>query len=239
MLDVRDLEVAHGRVRALRGISLTVGAGEIVAVIGPNGAGKSTLLWTLAGIVRPQSGHISLKGHDLSGRSPEHIMRLGLSLVPEDRHVLASLTVAENLRLGATSRRDRRAVAADLERLEETFPILRRYRTTPAGRLSGGQQQQLVIARALLSRPSMLMLDEPSLGLDPQNVARVFEIIEDLRAGGTTVLLVEQNAAKSVRIADRTYVLRTGEVALEGTRLELAGRTDLAEMYLGSAVGGN
>jgi branched-chain amino acid transport system ATP-binding protein len=237
MLEVQDLAVRYGAVAALRGISLTVDEGEIVAVIGPNGAGKSTLLWSICGAVRPVAGRVTLHGRDLLGKRPEEIVRCGISLVPEDRHVFGSLTVAENLRLGATPRRDAQAVARDLEAMEERFPVLRRYRDTPAGRLSGGEQQQLVITRALMGRPRLLMLDEPSLGLDPQNVARVFEIIGELREQGTTLLLVEQNAAQSVRLADRTYLLRTGEVALHGTREELQDRTDLAEMYLGTAAG--
>ncbi len=236
MLEVHDLHVRYGAVRAVRGVSLNVREGEIVAVIGPNGAGKSTLLWTLAGVLKPSSGRIAFDGQDIVGRASEDVVRLGLSLVPEDRHTFASLTVAENLSLGATIRRDRKATSRDLADLEELFPVLRRYRQTPAGRLSGGEQQQLVIARGLLGRPRLLMLDEPSVGLDPHNVARLFEIIAELRNRGTTVLLVEQNAPKSVQLADRSYVLRTGEVALQGTRETLSSRTDVAEVYLGAGA---
>lgn len=233
MLDVDELRVSYGSVTALRGISIRVSAGEIVAVIGPNGAGKSTLLWALTGIVRPSAGKMVLDGHDLAKRKPEDVMRLGMSLVPEDRHIFASLTVGENLKLGATVRQDRAGVAADIERFKQQFPVLRDAENTPAGRLSGGQQQQLVIARALLARPRLLLLDEPSLGLDPHNTRLVFETLNELRDAGTTILLVEQNAAQSMRLADRTYILRTGEVVLHATRAELAGRDDIAHMYLG------
>jgi branched-chain amino acid transport system ATP-binding protein len=236
MLEVSGLDVRYGAIQALRDISLDVREGEIVAVIGPNGAGKSTLMWALAGVVKSAAGTMRLGTATLADRAPEDIARLGMSLVPEDRHVFASLTVEENLRLGTTARpRDAGDVRTDRERLDEMFPALQRARDTPAGHLSGGQQQQLVIARALLARPRLLLLDEPSLGLDPANTALVFETLATLRADGTTILLVEQNAVQSTRLADRTYVLRTGTVVLHASRAEIAERTDLVHMYLGTA----
>jgi branched-chain amino acid transport system ATP-binding protein len=234
MLEVRDLKVQYGRVTALRGVSLDVHEGEIVSVVGPNGAGKSTLMWAIAGDLRTAGGHITFEGETLLGSSPEDIVRRGIALVPEDRHVFGSLTVAENLQLGMTVRRDRRAAQRELSGLEERFPVLAEQRATPAGRLSGGQQQQLVIARALLSRPRLVLLDEPSLGLDPQNVALLFSIIARLREDGTTVLLVEQNAAQAIRLADRTYVLRTGAVALHGDRDTVLAEENLFDTYLGA-----
>ncbi len=234
MLEIRDLQVNYGRVRAVRGISLSVGRGEIVGVVGPNGAGKSTMLMAVMGVVRPAGGEIVFEHKPLVGLSPERIVRRGISLVPEGRRILATLSVEENLRLAASARTDRAEVRGDLDATYERFPILGTYASMPAGRLSGGEQQQLAIARALLSRPRLLLLDEPSLGLAPQMVDLVFDVLEQLRDDGATLLLVEQNAALTIDIADRTYVLRTGRIELEGTRDELLARTDLEAAYLGA-----
>ena len=233
MLEIDELHVSYGRVPALKGISLVVEKGEIVALVGPNGAGKSTTLSTIFGLVRPDSGSISLEGKPLLGITPERIVRRGLALVPEGRHIFNTLTVGENLEMGATARKDRSAVRADIAALLERFPVLERYYKSPAGRLSGGEQQQLAIARALLSRPRLLLLDEPSLGLAPVVIDLVFDVLAELREEGVTILLVEQNAARAIELADRTYVLRTGQISLAGTRDELQDTADLETAYLG------
>jgi branched-chain amino acid transport system ATP-binding protein len=233
VLEITDLQVTYGRVPALKGVSVTVAAGELVGVVGPNGAGKSTMLSAVCGLIRPAAGSITLEGRSIVGQPPERVVRLGLALVPEGRHIFNSLTVAENLSMGATTRRDRAAVRIDTEALYDRFPILGEYRNSPAGRLSGGEQQQLAIARALLSRPRLLLLDEPSLGLAPLVIDLVFDVLAELRASGVTILLVEQNAARTIEIADRCYVLRTGEVALAGTRDELQATANLEATYLG------
>jgi branched-chain amino acid transport system ATP-binding protein len=234
VLQIEALVVHYRRIVALRGISLEVNQGEIVGVVGPNGAGKSTTLMATMGVVRPTSGSVTFEGRSLVGLAPERIVKQGLSLVPEGRRILATLTVAENLRLGATVRTDRAAVKADLEEIFERFPILKTYADTTAGRLSGGEQQQLAIARALLSRPRLLLLDEPSLGLAPLMLDLVFEVLQQLKDEGTTILLVEQNANRTLELADRTYVLRTGAIELEGTRDELLRRADFEAAYLGA-----
>jgi branched-chain amino acid transport system ATP-binding protein len=234
MLQIEALVVHYRRIVALRGISLEVNQGEIVGVVGPNGAGKSTTLMATMGVVRPTSGSVTFEGRPLVGLAPERIVKQGLSLVPEGRRILATLTVAENLRLGATVRTDRAAVKADLEEIFERFPILKTYADTTAGRLSGGEQQQLAIARALLSRPRLLLLDEPSLGLAPLMLDLVFEVLQQLKDEGTTILLVEQNANRTLELADRTYVLRTGAIELEGTRDELLRHADFEAAYLGA-----
>src|SRR4051794_19189983 len=233
MLEIDELAVSYGRVPALKGISLVVEEGEIVALVGPNGAGKSTTLATIFGLIRPESGSISLEGKPLRGIPPERIVRLGLALVPEGRHIFNTLSVGENLEMGATARTDRGAVRTDIVGLLERFPVIERYYRSPAGRLSGGEQQQLAIARALLSRPRLLLLDEPSLGLAPIMIDLVFDVLAELRAEGVTVLLVEQNAARALELADRSYVLRTGEVALAGPRAELLRASDFVATYLG------
>lgn len=232
MLRVEDLVVRYGPVTALRGISLEVSEGEVVGLIGPNGSGKSTTLHAICGFEPPVKGAISLDGAPLTGISPELIVRRGVALVPEGRHIFASLTVGENLRLGLTARRTNGSADA-LESVLTRFPVLRRYYGSSAGSLSGGEQQQLAIARALLSEPRLLLLDEPSLGLAPSLVDLVFDTLAELRKEGATILLVEQNAARTVAFADRTYVLRTGSITHAGTREQLAREVDLAEAYLG------
>jgi branched-chain amino acid transport system ATP-binding protein len=234
VLRIENLEVQYGRIVALRGMSLEVNEGEIVGLVGPNGAGKSTSLMATMGMVRVARGAITLDGRSLVGLSPERIVRLGLSLVPEGRRILSTLTVAENLRLGATVRKDRAAVKADTDGVYERFPILKSYADSPAGRLSGGEQQQLAIARALVARPRLLLLDEPSLGLAPLMVDLVFRVLQQLRDEGSTIFLVEQNAKRTVELADRTYVLRTGTVDFHGTREELLAEADFEAAYLGT-----
>ncbi|ADB52793.1 ABC transporter ATP-binding protein [Conexibacter woesei] len=233
MLQVEKLEVRYGRLAAVRGVSLTVGEGELVSVVGPNGAGKSTTLLAIAGALRGSSGSITFDGKRIDGSSPEAVAALGVSLVPEGRGVFTQLTVKENLLLGTPLRSGRGSVQADLERELARFPVLERCLSANAGKLSGGEQQQLVIARALMSRPRLLLLDEPSLGLAPLLVNRVFEIVAELRASGVTVLLVEQLAHRAVALADRSYVFSHGEVAATGSAEELAAAVDLESSYLG------
>jgi branched-chain amino acid transport system ATP-binding protein len=233
MLRIADLRVTYGRVPALHGISLHVDEGEVVAMVGPNGAGKTTTLSAVFGLVAPAGGSIEFEGASLVGRTPEQILRRGLALVPEGRHIFGTLTVAENLQLGTTARRDRAAAAADLDRALDRFPVLRSYYDRSAATLSGGEQQQLAIARALLSRPRLLLLDEPSLGLAPVVIDVVFDALEELRVDGVTILLVEQNAARAVEFADRAYILRSGRVAHAGTREEILQMEDFEEAYLG------
>jgi branched-chain amino acid transport system ATP-binding protein len=233
MLTIADLRVNYGRVPALHGVSLHVEPGEVVALVGPNGAGKTTTLSAVFGLVAPAGGSIVFEGRSLVGSTPEQILRRGLALVPEGRHIFGTLTVAENLMLGSTARRDRKEVAADLEKLLELFPVLKSYYSSAAGTLSGGEQQQLAIARALLSRPRLLLLDEPSLGLAPVVIDTVFDVLEELRNEGVTMLLVEQAAARAVEFADRAYILRTGRVAHAGTREEILRMENFETAYLG------
>jgi branched-chain amino acid transport system ATP-binding protein len=237
LLEVTDLKVAYDAVMALRGVTMRVDDGEIVAVIGANGAGKSTLLWSISGVVKPLSGTIYFAGERIDGKRPETIARKGLSLVPEGRHIFGALTVRENLALGVAARgRVTRSEQEDLIGLAiSRFPFLERRLQSPAGQLSGGEQQQLAIARALLARPRFMLLDEPSFGLAPLIVERVMEELAQLREDGITVLLIEQVAGIAVELADRTYVLRNGEVELTGDREELLARADFAAAYLGES----
>jgi branched-chain amino acid transport system ATP-binding protein len=236
VLRVEGLHVRHGAVPALRGITLEVGEGEVVGLVGPNGAGKSTTLNTIAGVLRPSGGQVTLDGKSIARQPPERLAALGISLVPEGRRIFGSLTVGENLQLGASTRKDRAAVADDVEGVLERFPILRTCYSDNADRLSGGEQQQLAIARALVARPRLLLLDEPSLGLAPLMVDLVFETLRELKAAGMTILLVEQAAARAVAFADHSYVLSTGRIVIEGTREELAGNDDFRQAYLGTRV---
>jgi branched-chain amino acid transport system ATP-binding protein len=235
VLKISDLHVNYGNIVALRGVSLDVGKGEIVAVIGPNGAGKSTLLLAIAGVVRPRSGTIDFAGKATAGQQPESLVADGLSLVPEGRHIFGSLTVAENLALGATVRRNRQEVARGTDEVLAMFPILKdRYRQR-ANKLSGGEQQMLAIGRAMLARPRLLLLDEPSLGLAPLVVGQVYEAVLKLRGSGVTVLIVEQNVTRALGAADRTYVLSSGAIAMTGTSAELAGTSAFDAAYFGVA----
>ncbi|HEX5801153.1 MAG TPA: ABC transporter ATP-binding protein [Gaiellaceae bacterium] len=224
LLVVDGLDVVYGRVPAIRGLSLEVAAGEIVGLIGPNGAGKSTTLHAIVGLVPPAAGDVRLAGRSLRGRSPEQIARSGIALVPEGRRIFGAFSVEENLRLGLAARRGN-GVAAPLDGVYELFPVLAEMRDRPAGALSGGQQQQLAIGRALVAEPDVLLLDEPSLGLAPALVDLVFEALAAIRERGVTVLLVEQRAQRTVAFADRTYVLGNGELRMTLSPAE-AGDTD-------------
>ena len=232
LLSVADLHVSYGRVPALRGVSLKVRRGEMVGVVGPNGAGKSTLLLTIAGVLRPTQGGVQLGDESLVRQAPEDIVRKGVSLVPERRHIFAQLTVEENLKVAAATRTEKQQTTRDLEELYERFPILGERRASRGGNLSGGQQQQLAIARALLTRPQLLLVDEPSLGLAPILVERVFDSLAALRDEGVSILLVEQNALATIEMSDRIYVLRRGEIALEGEGTDATIRADIVKSYI-------
>jgi branched-chain amino acid transport system ATP-binding protein len=233
LLEVTDLSVAYGSIQALRGVSLRVEPGEIVTLIGGNGAGKSTTLRTISGLLSPKKGTITFEGQPIHGQPPHVITRRGLVHVPEGRGIFANLTVAENLQLGAYSRHDRAAIAADRERALSLFPRVRERLTQIAGTLSGGEQQMVAIARALLARPRLLMLDEPSLGLAPQIVQTIFQVIRTINAEGTTILLVEQNASMALQVAHRAYVLEVGAIQMEGPAQELAASDEVRKAYLG------
>lgn len=233
LLEIDGLAVSYGRISALRGVMLQVNEGEIVAIVGPNGAGKSTLLASIAGLVRPASGTIRFRGEPILGHALERTVRRGIALVPEGRHVFGSLTVLENLRLGATIRSDRAKVAEEIADYMDLFPILSERRHAPAGTLSGGEQQMLVIARGMLSNPALLMLDEPSLGLAPKITDQVYDLINGLRKRGVTVLVVEQNADRALQWADRTYVLNSGAVRLAGASADLRGKAEFEAAYFG------
>jgi branched-chain amino acid transport system ATP-binding protein len=232
LLAVDALTVAYGAVVAIRDVSLEVARGEIVATLGPNGAGKTTLLRTLAGALKPQRGSVVFDGGTLTGLVPEAVVRRGVALVPEGRHVFPTLTVEENLTVGGIARADRDELRADTDRWLTRFPILGERAGQLAGTLSGGEQQQLAIARALMSRPRMLLLDEPSLGLAPIFVDRIFELIQELRSEGVTILLVEQNVHRALEIADRAYVLSVGRVVASGPTDQLV-EGELERSYLG------
>ena len=232
MLEVARLTTRYGAISALRDADLRVGSGEVVGLIGPNGAGKTTLLGSIAGLLSPAAGSVTFEGADITGHSPEKLLRLGVALVPEHRRIFGDLTVEENLKIGGiTQSREERAEL--LDEMGERFPVLQEKRTVAAGYLSGGESQQLAIARALMSKPRLLMMDEPSLGLAPVLVDVVFELIETLRSQGRTLLVVEQNATRMLEVADRAYVLRSGEVVAEGTGAELRERPDLFDTFVG------
>lgn len=232
MLEVENIEVRYGRTTAVRGVSFSVKTGELVCIVGPNGAGKSSTMMSIVGVQRPVSGRITLAGETISGLGPEKIARMGVSLVPEGRHVFSQLTVEENIRIGSDMRRDRAAVAEDFERVLEYFPFLRGRLSSPAGKLSGGEQQQLVIGRALMTRPKVMLIDEPSLGLAPKIVDRVYEILQQLRSEGNTLLVVEQSTHRALEAADRVYVMRNGQIVLEGRGADLSD-TALESAYFG------
>ncbi|WP_420639963.1 ABC transporter ATP-binding protein [Candidatus Poriferisocius sp.] len=232
MLEVSGLTTRYGAITALRDANLQVGSGEVVGLIGPNGAGKTTLLGTIAGLLAPAAGSVTFDGEDITGSTPEKLLRSGLALVPEHRRIFADLTVEENLRIGAVTVPAPQRTAL-LGEMFEQFPVLRNKRAVSAGYLSGGESQQLAIARALMSRPRLLMMDEPSLGLAPVLVDVVFELIQTLRRRGWTLLVVEQNATRMLEVADRAYVLRSGEVVATGTGAELRQRTDLFDTFVG------
>ena len=233
MLELSDLHVSYGKITALRGVSLSVDEGEIVTVVGGNGAGKTTTLRTVSGLIRPRSGRIEYRGGSLLGVSPEKIVSNGISHSPEGRLIFGRLTIAENLQLGASNRKDKGAIRSDMDRMFDMFPVLRERRNQRAGTLSGGEQQMLAIGRSLMSRPKLLLLDEPSLGLAPLLVEQIFEVIVELREQGVTILLVEQNANEALRISDRAYVLETGAVTMEGPSDSLINDPQLRAAYLG------
>ncbi|OGO37452.1 MAG: branched-chain amino acid ABC transporter ATP-binding protein [Chloroflexi bacterium RBG_16_56_8] len=232
MLQLHDISTYYGQIRALEWINLEVHAGEIVTLIGANGAGKTTLLNTISGILTPKHGQVMFDGKPISNRSAEHIVQLGISHVPERRQVFSKMSVNDNLLLGAYHRRDGN-VRADIQQAFELFPILGQRRNQQAGTLSGGEQQMLAIARGLMGRPKLLMLDEPSVGLAPLVVREILRIVVDLRSRGTTILLIEQNAKAALQVADRGYVLETGRVVLKGTAKELLADEGVQKAYLG------
>jgi branched-chain amino acid transport system ATP-binding protein len=233
LLAVEDLEVSYGLIQALHGVSLHVERGEIVTLIGANGAGKTTTLLALSGLLRPTGGRILFDGKDVTGAPPHRRVEMGIVQVPEGRRVFANMSVAENLELGAYTRRDRAGIRADLRRMMEVFPILGERRGQRAGTLSGGEQQMLAIARALMAKPQLLLLDEPSLGLAPLIVRKIFEIIRDINREGTTIFLVEQNAHMALGTAHRGYVLQTGAVLLADRADVLMQHPDVKRAYLG------
>jgi branched-chain amino acid transport system ATP-binding protein len=234
LLSVNNLSVSYGAIQALRGISLRVDLGEIVTLIGGNGAGKSTTLRTISGLLQAKQGTIEFDGKPIQGTAPHCIVERGLVQVPEGRGIFANLTVDENLQLGAFTRTDREGIRKDRERALSLFPRVRERLRQQAGTLSGGEQQMLAIARALLTRPKLLMLDEPSLGLAPQIVQTIFQVIREINCEGTTILLVEQNASMALQVAHRAYVIEVGEIQMEGPASELAASDDIRKAYLGA-----
>jgi branched-chain amino acid transport system ATP-binding protein len=232
MLLLRDLDVYYGAIQALSGVNIEVAEGEVVAIIGSNGAGKTTLLRTVSGILRPRGGTISFRGESLVAMPPHEIVKRGISHSPEGRRIFTNMSVLENLQLGAFIRKDAE-VAADLEKVLARFPRLRERLRQNSGTMSGGEQQMLAIGRALMSRPKLLLLDEPSLGLAPNLVTEIFRIVRELNDDGCTVLIVEQNANRALEIAHRAYVLETGHVVLSGTGMELLNDPKVKAAYLG------
>jgi branched-chain amino acid transport system ATP-binding protein len=233
LLEVNNLHVSYGAIRAVRGISFDIDEGEIVTLIGANGAGKSTTLRTVSGLLRAQEGGVTFRGQSLNRTPPEKIVRLGISQVPEGRRIFSKLTVRENLEMGAYTRKDAAEIAESLEMVFTRFPRLKERVNQRGGTLSGGEQQMLAMGRGLMSRPTLLLLDEPSMGLAPILVEEIFSIIEQINAQGTSILLVEQNAAMALSVAHRGYVLETGEVALAGDAQELLENPEVQAAYLG------
>ena len=233
MLEIKNLHVSYGGIKALRGINIEVPDGKIVTLIGANGAGKSTLLRTISGLVKAESGSILLDGKELSGLAINKICAEGIALSPEGRHVFTDLTVLENLKVGAYLRNDKKEIEKDLERVFELFPRLKERSWQFAGTLSGGEQQMLAVGRALMSRPKILMLDEPSLGLAPLIVQQIFDIIREINKSGVTVLLIEQNANMALKTADIAYVIETGAIVLSGSGKEVLSNPSVREAYLG------
>jgi branched-chain amino acid transport system ATP-binding protein len=234
MLEVSDLVTTYGKIEALKGVSLQAEGGKITCLLGPNGAGKTTLMMTIAGILRPRRGSIKLEGTELVGLSPAKIVSRGVALVPENRLVFPEMSVRENLLAGAYQRRDKGEIAADMERMYARFPRLKERREQLAGTLSGGEQQMLAVARALMSRPRMLLMDEPSLGLAPIIVAEIFDIVAALNRDGTTILLVEQNAHMALKVAHQFFLMEQGRVTFQGTPGQLAEDEVIQRAYLGT-----
>ena len=233
MLEIKNLEVAYGRVRAVKGISFSVAEGQVVTLVGTNGAGKTTTLKTISGLLRPESGEIWFDGRRIDTTPAHEVVTMGLAHSPEGRRIFPRLSVEENLTLGAFSRRDRAGVSKDMDRAFELFPILKERRSQPAGTFSGGEQQMLAIGRAMMSRPKLLMLDEPSMGLSPLMMQRIMHIIKELQAEGVTILLVEQNAQAALSLADHGYVLEVGKIVLDGTGRALLTDENVRKAYLG------
>jgi branched-chain amino acid transport system ATP-binding protein len=233
MLTLDNVFVNYGAIEALTGISMHVESGEVVTLIGANGAGKTTTLRTITGLLQPRAGKISFEGEDISGRATHRLVARGISMAPEGRGVFANLSVRENLQMGAYLKKDKRAIAAEMERAFQMFPRLKERESQKAGTLSGGEQQMLAIGRALMSQPRLLLLDEPSLGLAPLVVHTIFEAIDEIKSKGTTILLVEQNAHAALKHSDRAYVLETGRIVMEGPSAELAADPRIKEAYLG------
>ena len=233
MLEVKNLSVHYGMIQAVRNVNFTVNEGEIVSLIGANGAGKSTILKTLSGLIHPSEGEILYLGENIASTSAKKIVEKGLVQVPEGRHVFPGLTVKENLELGAFLRKDKEEIQKDMEAVFERFPILKERKDQDAQTLSGGEQQMLAMGRALMSRPKLLLLDEPSMGLAPIFIREIFKIIQEIQKTGTTVLLIEQNAKMALSISNRAYVLETGTVVLSGTGQELLESDEIQKAYLG------
>ncbi|MDQ1712866.1 MAG: branched-chain amino acid transport system ATP-binding protein [Frankiaceae bacterium] len=233
MLEVRDLRVSYGKIEAVKGISFSVGAGQVVTLIGGNGAGKTTTLRTLSGLLPAVSGEVWFEGERIDGRPAHEIVKRGIAHSPEGRKIFPRMTVAENLELGAFTRRDRAAVGEDIARVYELFPVLGERSTQAAGTLSGGEQQMLAMGRAMMSRPRLLMLDEPSMGLSPIMMERIFSTIRTLKDSGTTILLVEQNAQAALTLADQGYVIETGSIVLADEGRKLLGNEQVRKAYLG------
>ncbi len=233
MLEVRDLEVNYGSINAIKKISFDVNQGEVIALIGANGAGKTTTLHTITGLLKAKSGSVIFEGKELLKTPPHKIVEMGMAHVPEGRRIFQQLTVYKNLTMGAFTRKDKSDIEETLRKVYEKFPRLEERAKQVAGTLSGGEQQMLAMGRALMSKPKIVLMDEPSMGLSPLFVGEVFKIIEEIRASGTTVLLVEQNAKKALEIADRAYVLETGKIVLEGDAKELMNTDSVKKAYLG------
>lgn len=233
MLEIRDLEVCYGMIQAIKGISFEVKEGEVIALIGANGAGKTTTLHTVSGLLTPKAGSVVFEGKDITKVPAHKIVSCGMAHVPEGRRVFASLSVYQNLKMGAYTRKDKEEIEESLRMVYSRFPRLEERKNQPAGTLSGGEQQMLAMGRALMSRPRIILMDEPSMGLSPIFVNEIFDIIKQVSAGGTTVLLVEQNAKKALSIADRGYVLETGKIVLEGKAQELLNDESVKKAYLG------
>jgi len=234
MLEVEKLKVAYGGIEALRGIDFTVGEGEIVTLLGANGAGKTTTLRTISGLLRPRAGAVRFEGRDLHVMPPHELVALGIGHVPEGRRIFARMSVMENLQMGAYHR-PRADIGPDIEHVFDLFPVLRERKEQPGGTLSGGEQQMLAIGRAMMSQPRLLLLDEPSMGLAPMIVARIFDIIREINEQGTTILLVEQNAAQALKLAGRGYVLETGEIVMSDDASTLLADDRVRAAYLGEA----
>lgn len=232
MLSVKNINTYYGNIQALKGVSIEVPKGNIVTILGANGAGKTTMMKTIAGVLKPKEGKVEFLNEDVTGISPDQLVRKGVALVPEGRAILAGMTVLENLEMGAFHRKDKE-VKNDLEKVMDRFPILRERRDQLGGTLSGGQQQMLAIARALMSKPKLLLLDEPSMGLAPLIVKEIFQIVKEINSDGTTILLVEQNARQALKVAHHAYVLETGKVVKSGPAHELLNDSSIKEAYLG------